>query len=333
MNIKRANCGLLCLGLIASWAWGAPQLSCDRPVYDFGTAVDEEAVRHGFRLQNVGDSDLVIDRVKTSCGCTTAQLPTKVVKPGEHVDVDCRFSLAGRRGPQTKNIYVHSNDPKQAVYKLELRGTIKHEVDLSPQQVFFSSQDADWGRATKKVTLSFHSETAYHVTGMETNGVAFANVELERPTEGSEYRIMVSLRDPEQLASGPMSGDIILLTDHPKRSRITLRVAVHKRPEVYVVPSELHLTALAARRKPVRRYILVHSDQKKPATLLDVVPPSQGITVHKKKLKPGVYRIEVGNLVPRQELEGQAIEIHLRKADGTETTIEVPIKITWRPHG
>jgi len=314
-------------------AAAAPRLACDRPKYDFGTVIDQEAVEHAFRIGNTGDSELVIERVKTSCGCTTARLADKIVKPGEHVEIECRFTLDGRHGPQTKNVYVHSNDPEQSIYKLQITGTIRNEVDLTPGNAVFSSGQDDWHHAVRKSRLTFNSVDPHHITGVETNNAGFCRVDVSTVTDGREYEIAVALRSPDVLPEGSTTGTVTLLTDHPGKPRLEMRVYVSKRPEIYVVPPQLHLTAAASGRVAVKRYMLVRSNEGRPATLIAVEPPDDDITVEHRLLKPGVYRIELGNLVAREELDGKVLVVRLRKADGSEDTIEVPFKITWRPHG
>ena len=49
-----------------------PKLDALNPVFDFGTALEGEMVRHVFRIRNVGKGNLVIRGVKSSCGCTVA---------------------------------------------------------------------------------------------------------------------------------------------------------------------------------------------------------------------------------------------------------------------
>ena len=68
----------------AAWGQGAeppddapssgPRLIVEKEKVDLGTLKEGETAETVFVLENKGDADLVIDRVRTSCGCTTAKL-------------------------------------------------------------------------------------------------------------------------------------------------------------------------------------------------------------------------------------------------------------------
>src|ERR1700674_4993772 len=58
----------------ASAAAGAsaagPKAQVVNPVYNFGTVLEGQHVNHSFTVRNIGTKDLILNGVKTSCGCT-----------------------------------------------------------------------------------------------------------------------------------------------------------------------------------------------------------------------------------------------------------------------
>ncbi len=101
----------LCVGA-ASAVLAAPRIVCDEPVYVFGDATTQPAIAHEFVLRNGGDADLRFGKVKTCCGVEAA-LAAGRLAPGSNAVLAVKLSLAGRRGPVNKSIYVASNDPRQ----------------------------------------------------------------------------------------------------------------------------------------------------------------------------------------------------------------------------
>ena len=49
-----------------------PILRIDDPHFDWGQIVQGDRPRHSFQIHNDGTAPLRIERVKTSCGCTTS---------------------------------------------------------------------------------------------------------------------------------------------------------------------------------------------------------------------------------------------------------------------
>lgn len=90
---------------------------------DLGKIREGEVVDAEFTIKNEGDADLVIDRVKASCGCTTVKLSEeeKVIAPGGTQKVTVKFDSTGRPGDQRKGVTVHTNDPEHDRLNLTFR--------------------------------------------------------------------------------------------------------------------------------------------------------------------------------------------------------------------
>ena len=102
----------------------APKIEVDNPVCDFGAVLEGAFVTHKFILSNGGDEPLSIERVWTSCGCTTTALAKTNLAPGESVALEAIVDTAGFGGAISKSIYVESNDPATARLTLRMVGTV-----------------------------------------------------------------------------------------------------------------------------------------------------------------------------------------------------------------
>lgn len=103
----------------------AAHIKWEKEEHDYGTINDKDAVTYNFKFTNTGKSDLIIRKVKASCGCT-APTPTKTtLKPGETSEVVVTFSPAGKSGQQQKSVTVVTNDPDKAVTNLVIKSNIQ----------------------------------------------------------------------------------------------------------------------------------------------------------------------------------------------------------------
>ncbi|NOZ47717.1 MAG: DUF1573 domain-containing protein [Chlorobi bacterium] len=103
----------------------APIVTFDKRSFKFGTIKQGESVSTTFQISNTGKSDLVIRKTKASCGCTVVQPAKKVIKPGESTDIKATFNSRGKRGKQSKNITITTNDPKNPVSILKVTGVVE----------------------------------------------------------------------------------------------------------------------------------------------------------------------------------------------------------------
>lgn len=128
---------LICL--LVSPVMAAPNLVVQNPSFDFGEVFQGIQVPHVFTFSNSGDEVLVIDRVRSSCGCTAALISEKNLPPGSTGEIKVSFDSTRFRGGVTKTVYLYSNDPVQPVMQLFIRGTVKETVTIDPVQVNFGS--------------------------------------------------------------------------------------------------------------------------------------------------------------------------------------------------
>ncbi len=79
-----------------------------RQKLDFGTIPYKKEVSGSFKFINPGDSVLLINNVKTSCGCTIAEWTKKPIKNGESGLIDIKYNAAFP-GTFHKTITVYYN--------------------------------------------------------------------------------------------------------------------------------------------------------------------------------------------------------------------------------
>jgi hypothetical protein len=96
-------------------------LKVDNPNFDFGSIHEDDVVPHTFVIKNTGTTDLVIENVKPSCGCTMVDIPLESIPPGGSSEISVKFNSHGKAGTQNKTIEVFSN---AGVHRLSLTGTV-----------------------------------------------------------------------------------------------------------------------------------------------------------------------------------------------------------------
>ena len=125
MSIARvAVVMVLCL---SAAALATPKLSVSEAVWDFGVVESGTALTHTFVLGNSGDEPLVISKVTTSCGCTTAPLATPyTLNPSETVDLAVTLHVSAV-GTVARTVTVASNDSSSPLY-LTVKATVPQKA-------------------------------------------------------------------------------------------------------------------------------------------------------------------------------------------------------------
>lgn len=116
---------ILFIILLASMAaYAKSGISFDRTEFDFGTIQEGATPIATFTFRNTGNSVLVIERIKTSCGCTSTLLSKKELDPGEQGVLEITFDSEGYNGLITRTITVLTNDPANKEVKLKIKATV-----------------------------------------------------------------------------------------------------------------------------------------------------------------------------------------------------------------
>jgi hypothetical protein len=144
-----------------------PKISFNEDTYDFGKFKEADGkVTYKFEFINTGGSDLIIQNVTASCGCTAPRWTREPVPPGAKGYVAATYDPAGRPGAFRKYITVISNSNPGSV-----RLTIAGEVEPRPRTI-----EDDYGYAMGPLRL-------------KSNHLAFGNIS-NTATAGKELEII-----------------------------------------------------------------------------------------------------------------------------------------------
>ena len=102
----------------------APKITFDNKIFDFGQTKSKGKIEHTYNFTNEGKSDLIIRKIRATCGCTTIAPEKTTIKPGESSSFKAIFNPGSRKGRQNKTIYVINNDPKNSNVRLLIKGEL-----------------------------------------------------------------------------------------------------------------------------------------------------------------------------------------------------------------
>lgn len=102
----------------------APKISFEKTTHEFGEVKEGATVTGEISFKNVGQKNLEIRRVKTSCACATATPSRFVIRPGDSGSIKISFNATGRSGSDVKAVTVYCNDPANSNPVLMIKSTI-----------------------------------------------------------------------------------------------------------------------------------------------------------------------------------------------------------------
>ncbi len=195
----------------------APVAFVPEPQYEFRPVFDGNEVLHDFIIANTGGAELLIKKVATSCGCTTADY-TKQIPPGGQGKISIKANTSGYAGSKfSKNITVYTNDPKQPQLMLLISGQVNRFVTIEPENVNLK------GIAGQKIQTSVNivPDTHYPFNILESFADKGKNIRfaLEKKADGYVLTVENLLE-----TAGRYFDKITLKTDNPAMPQIAVSV-------------------------------------------------------------------------------------------------------------
>jgi hypothetical protein len=101
-----------------------PRIRVEPDHFDFGRVIPGRTVRKEFRLRNLGDRELVIERISRSCGCTEATAGAATLAPGGATSLLVELRTRRTPGEIKERVLLRSNDPETPVLEIRLGATV-----------------------------------------------------------------------------------------------------------------------------------------------------------------------------------------------------------------
>ena len=122
---------LACVGVAAQEPAEPSALLFEQTEWDFGTINEEDGVvSHTFRYRNISEGFVTIERVYSSCGCTTGEYSRRALKAGGEGEFTVLFDPTDRGGRVAKSITIVCDNNKG---RIDLY--IKGRVNARPRSV------------------------------------------------------------------------------------------------------------------------------------------------------------------------------------------------------
>ncbi|MBO7082623.1 MAG: DUF1573 domain-containing protein [Bacteroidales bacterium] len=100
-----------------------PEIEFEKLVHDYGEVPYNGNGECEFRFTNTGNEPLILQKPKSSCGCTVPTWPKEPILPGESEVIKVTYKTT-KVGAINKTITVTSNAKVNASVVLRIKGTV-----------------------------------------------------------------------------------------------------------------------------------------------------------------------------------------------------------------
>jgi hypothetical protein len=211
--------------------------------FDFGAVARAAKVEHRFVLKNLYKEDVHIVGVRTSCGCTQPSILKDTLKSHEEGAIIAAFNTRAFTGQRGATVTVTIDRPQYAEVTLTVRGYIRTDIVLDPNQVSFGSV-GEGEAAEKKIRIDYAGRGDWEITGANVNSPYLeADVkQLSRSGGRVSYELDVQLK--EGAPAGYLQDQIFLTTNDRRGMQFPVAVEARIASDLTVSPTALMLGTL-----------------------------------------------------------------------------------------
>lgn len=168
-----------------------------------------------FPFENQGDQAVEIKEIRTSCGCTVAQLEQRVYQPGESGEIKGQFNIGNRQGRQVNTVRVQSDNLGQSEIVLQVEVTIPQLLSMKPGLLLWRTGETP---EPKFLTLTPNTELGVKILSVDCDSDDFSVKWIPQAGEDPSYEVVVA---PATVAEA-------------RRAMIRIKAALPDHPEPHV---------------------------------------------------------------------------------------------------
>jgi hypothetical protein len=298
-----------------------PSAAFEAQNHDFGHVEQGTVVRHAFRFRNSGDAALSVVGLRNACDCTATVAAAETIPAGAGGAIDVACDTAALHGAQERTVTVYTNDPKQRVTLLTLRGEVDLDVAVDPSSIYVGSLPRGAIIDEDVAVLSPRHGTR-KVTSIESSGKVLNVV----PAEEGQLALAIAMDAP----LGSFAEDVLLYTVSHRRPLLRLHVRGTVQADVVATPAELSFDG-DARAGAVRRLLITNLRPDRPVRVTGAEIDEGLGRASAEVVTEGLrYRVELrlNDPLPAGAHEGTLV---VRTDHPEQPRISVPVRLGAEP--
>ena len=251
-----------------------PRLQLEKGAHDFGKIYDTNPQVYDLKVTNVGTKPLTIQRVSTSCGCTSTnkgEIEGRPIKPGEEIFIEIKYSPKSTASKVTKTVTIQSDDYLEPVQRFKVSAQLIEPARLDPLRYQMGQIRAGEGHKTSFYVISPDPRIEVLSVESESQHLEFEVIDdpnLNNPSFPGRKRIDVTI-SPD-IPSGTIKLSFTVKTKaaaetgaEPVESALSGMILGHVRGELTNNPRFLRIRNVAAGEKFETRTML-YSENARP---------------------------------------------------------------------
>jgi Protein of unknown function (DUF1573) len=323
---------VLCCAALAQFAGvsfaqsAADIINVNERSHDFGAVAKSSKSEHRFVLKNPFKTEMRIQSVRASCGCTTPILESQVIKPGESVGLVAHFNTDRFTGDKKATLTVSISQPLFTELQLNVKGYIRSDVVLSPGEAAFGAVPE---ASDKKLslTLEYAGRPDWAIVGIACPYTFIQSEFKEISRANGRVRYMIDIFLQGSAPEGYLNNQITVQTNDRRLKSFPIALSVSIEKSMKTSPPSIALGPVKP-NEPIQKRITITAKND-----FRIMAIESEIAEIRCDLPPDPKRIHMLGVVilpkPSEALIGEVKGKILIKTDSTsDLPVEIPLSFT-----
>jgi hypothetical protein len=231
MNLRRTAA---VLGMAAAFAGAGADVQTVRTLtpekIEAGRVEEGSPIEGTIRFLNPGPGTVTIQRVQTSCGCTTTHVEDTKVAPGDTAAIAYTIRTRGFRGIVRKTISVLFADPAASALNYTVEASVYSQIETEPGFLDFHSMRVNQDTVMVQIlTVRNQGPKSLRITSIRPGHDMIAVSPSKKKIDpGKSAAFRVSVRPSRAITAEPT---LIFETDSETKSKIEIPVLLYIEPK------------------------------------------------------------------------------------------------------
>jgi hypothetical protein len=296
-----------------------PKLEIKERVFDFGTVSQGTVVSHDFVVRNEGESNLIIQRIIPSCGCTAAAVSGDPILPGQERAIKVSFDTAGFSGEKYKTIRVNTNDIDNLSVVLALRGIVEPDVVVEPQSLMFG-EVVRGTKESRPVRVSLKGGAKIVLTGARIFSPHLEVMESDRSATSAVFNVTLLASAPP----GELRDRLVIGLKGAQESTINVPIFAVVKGAVAFEPPQLTFGVIEG-ATTLQKNVKIVNRGEGAIRVVEARSSHPAISVEVREVKPGknfVLQVKVDPSKVSKDLRA-SVEVQTEGAEESTLTLSV----------
>lgn len=294
-----------------------PKIHIENPVCNFDVVGPSKKVNCTFTFKNVGESELVINKIASTCQCTVGELKKKTYAPGESGTIEATYLSGTYPGPVEKYLHILSNDKSNPSAELTIKGRIELQVVTIPEDRINLFLNQENGGAVP-ITVKSKDGKAFAIKSFSSSHNTIS-AKFDPNEEKTEF-VITPVVDLDKLKAN-LTGSIQIGVSHSDTRVVNLSYSALP---MYAVSPPRMIVQDAEPGKHVDRELLIMNNYNQKVEIESITSMNGCMEVTKKDVHGSSARLMVRITVPPQEGQYRRYlsdRLTIKMKDGEEASV------------